>query len=64
MTFSILGSEPLFGFADTLQIRLQSLNMLPSQIILMIYYLLTIEILTGVVGNAVVPIDHKSYRKE
>ena len=64
MPFGILGSGLLFGFADALQIRLQSLGILPPQIILMIPYLLTIAILAGVVGKAVAPSDYKPYKKE
>jgi simple sugar transport system permease protein len=64
MPFGILGSGLLFGFADALQIRLQSLGILPPQIILMIPYLLTIAVLAGVVGKAVAPSDYKSYKKE
>ncbi len=64
MPFGILGSGLLFGFADALQIRLQSLGILPPQIILMIPYLLTIAILAGVVGKAVPPSDYKPYKKE
>lgn len=64
MPFGILGSGLLFGFADALQIRLQSLGILPSQIILMIPYLLTIAILAGVVGKATPPSDYKPYKKE
>ena len=64
MPFGILASGLLFGFADALQIRLQSLGILPPQIILMIPYLLTIAILAGVVGKAVAPCDYKPYKKE
>ena len=64
MPFGILASGLLFGFADALQIRLQSLGILPPQIILMIPYLLTIAILAGVVGKAVAPSDYKPYKKE
>ena len=64
MPFGILGSGLLFGFADALQIRLQSLGILPPQIILMIPYLLTVAILAGVVGKAVAPSDYKPYKKE
>ncbi len=64
MPFGILGSGLLFGFADALQIRLQSLGILPPQIILMIPYLLTIAILAGVVGKAVAPSDYNPYKKE
>ncbi len=64
MPVGILASGMLFGFADALQIRLQSLGILPPQIILMIPYLLTIAILAGVVGKAVAPSDYKPYKKE
>ena len=64
MPYGILASGLLFGFADALQIRLQSLGILPPQIILMIPYLLTIAILAGVVGKAVAPSDYKPYKKE
>ena len=64
MPFGILASGLLFGFADALQIRLQSLGILPPQIILMIPYLLTIAVLAGVVGKAVAPSDYKPYKKE
>ncbi|MFA9435698.1 MAG: ABC transporter permease [Candidatus Bathyarchaeota archaeon] len=64
MPFGILGSGLLFGFADALQIRLQSLGILPPQIILMIPYLLTMAVLAGVVGKAVAPSDYKPYKKE
>ena len=45
----------LFAAAETLQIRLQGSNALPSQFIEMIPYLLTIIALAGVVGRAVAP---------
>jgi len=64
MPYGILASGLLFGFADALQIRLQSLGILPPQIILMIPYLLTIAILAGVVGKAVAPSNYKPYKKE
>jgi simple sugar transport system permease protein len=64
MPFGILGSGLLLGFTDALQIRLQSLGILPPQVLLMIPYLLTIEILAGVVGKAVAPSDYKPYKKE
>jgi simple sugar transport system permease protein len=58
------GASMLFGFADALQIRLQSLGILPPQIILMIPYLITIAVLAGVVGRAIPPSDYKPYEKE
>ena len=45
----------LFAAAETLQIRLQGLQLVPSQFVEMIPYLLTIIALAGVVGRAVPP---------
>jgi ABC-type uncharacterized transport system permease subunit len=45
----------LFAAAETLQIRLQGTQALPSQFVEMIPYLLTIVALAGVVGRAVPP---------
>jgi ABC-type uncharacterized transport system permease subunit len=45
----------LFAFAETLQIQLQGNQIIPSQFIEMIPYLLTIIALAGVVGRAVPP---------
>jgi simple sugar transport system permease protein len=64
MPFSIFASGLLFGFADALQIRLQSLDLLPPQIILTIPYILTVAILAGFVGKARAPSDYKPYKKE
>ena len=64
MPFGIFVSSLLFGFADALQIRLQSLGILPPQIILTIPYLLTIAILAGFVGKAKAPSDYKPYKRE
>jgi simple sugar transport system permease protein len=44
-----------FAFAETLQIQLQGNEIIPSQFIEMIPYLLTIIALAGVVGRAVPP---------
>ncbi|WP_427365475.1 ABC transporter permease [Candidatus Caldatribacterium saccharofermentans] len=57
-------SSLLFGFADALQMRLQALGVLPSQIILLIPYLVTILVLSGFVGRAVPPARYEPYRKE
>lgn len=54
----------LFGFADALQMRLQALGVLPSQIILLIPYLLTILVLSGFVGRSTPPARYEPYRKE
>jgi simple sugar transport system permease protein len=45
----------LFAAAETLQIRLQGAQALPSQFVEMIPYVLTIVALAGVVGRAVPP---------
>jgi general nucleoside transport system permease protein len=45
----------LFAAAETLQIRLQGLQLIPSQFVEMIPYVLTIVALAGVVGRAVPP---------
>ena len=60
----VFGASLLFGFADALQIRLQSLGILPPQIILAIPYIITIAVLAGVVGRATPPSDYKPYEKE
>ena len=44
-----------FAFAETLQIQLQGTELIPSQFVDMIPYLLTIIALAGVVGRAVPP---------
>ena len=60
----VFAASLLFGFADALQIRLQSLGILPPQIILAIPYIITIAVLAGVVGRATPPSDYKPYEKE
>ncbi len=45
----------LFAAAETLQIQLQGLQLIPSQFVEMIPYVLTIVALAGVVGRAVAP---------
>ena len=45
----------LFAAAETLQIQLQGTQVIPSQFVVMIPYLLTIIALAGVVGRAVPP---------
>lgn len=64
MPFGAFGASVLFGFADALQMRLQALGLLPSQIILTIPYILTIVVLAGVVRKAVPPSNYKPYVKE
>ena len=45
----------LFAAAETLQIQLQGAQLIPSQFVEMIPYVLTIVTLAGVVGRAVPP---------
>ncbi len=62
--FGALGASLLFGFADALQIRLQSVGALPSQIILTVPYILTIVVLAVFVRRRNPPSDYKPYTKE
>src|SRR5512134_3719530 len=49
-------SSLIFGFADSLQVKLQILRVpIPSEFLLMAPYIVTMIILTGVVGRAVPP---------
>jgi len=56
----------LFGFAEALQIRLQSTGIaIPTQIVQMIPYVLTLLVLAGFIGRAVPPAaDGVPYEKE
>ncbi len=60
-----LGAALLFGLPEALQINLaMSLPNIPYQFMSMIPYILTIIVLTGVVGRAVAPAaDGKPYEK-
>ena len=55
----------LFGFADSLQVKLQILRVpIPSQFLLMAPYIVTMIVLAGVVGRAVAPAaDGAPYEK-
>jgi simple sugar transport system permease protein len=55
----------IFGFADSLQVKLQILRVpIPSEFLLMAPYIVTIVVLTGVVGRAVAPAaDGQPYEK-
>ncbi len=64
MPFGAFWASLLFGFSDALQMRLQSLGLMPPQIILAIPYVLTIAVLAGAVGRANPPSDYKPYVKE
>ena len=58
-------SSLIFGFADSLQVKLQILRVpIPSEFLLMAPYILTMIILTGVVGRAIPPAaDGQPYEK-
>lgn len=62
--FGALGASLLFGFADALQMRLQSVGALPSQIVLIIPYVLTVLVLAGFVRKRLPPSDYKPYVKD
>lgn len=59
-------SSLIFGFADSLQLKLQILtSVIPSDFLLMAPYLATMIVLAGVVGRAVAPVaDGKPYEKQ
>jgi simple sugar transport system permease protein len=59
-----LGASILFGFADALQMRLQSVALLPSQIILTLPYILTVVVLAVFARKRIPPSDYKPYTKE
>ncbi|HCK66670.1 MAG TPA: ABC transporter permease [Anaerolineae bacterium] len=58
-------SSLIFGFADSLQVKLQILRVpIPSEFLLMAPYIVTMIILTGVVGRAIPPAaDGQPYEK-
>lgn len=58
-------SSLIFGFADSLQVKLQILRVpIPSEFLLMAPYIVTMIILTGVVGRAIPPAaDGQPYDK-
>ncbi len=64
MPLGAFGASLLFGFSDALQMRLQTLGILPPQIILTIPYILTIIVLAGVIGRVTPPSDYKPYTRE
>lgn len=59
-------SSMIFGFADSLQVKLQILRTpIPSEFLLMAPYIITILVLTGVVGRAIPPAaDGQPYEKQ
>ena len=58
-------SSLLFGFADSLQVKLQILRVpIPSEFLLMAPYIVTMVVLAGVVGRALAPAaDGQPYEK-
>jgi len=56
----------LFGFADSLQLKMQILSIpIPSEFLAMAPYIVTIIVLTGVIGRAIPPAaDGKPYEKQ
>jgi general nucleoside transport system permease protein len=59
-------SSLLFGFADSLQVKMQILQVpIPSEFLAMAPYIVTIIVLTGVVGRAIPPAaDGSPYEKQ
>jgi ABC-type uncharacterized transport system permease subunit len=59
-------SSMIFGFADSLQVKLQILRTpIPSEFLLMAPYIVTMIVLTGVVGRAIPPAaDGVAYEKQ
>lgn len=62
--FGCLAASFLFGITDALQMRLQALGILPSQIILLLPYVITILVLAGFVGRSTAPSNYKPYVKQ
>ena len=63
--FGAYTSSMIFGFADSLQVKLQILRTpIPSEFLLMAPYIVTMIVLTGVVGRAIPPAaDGQPYEK-
>jgi len=64
--FGAFGSSLIFGFADSLQTKLQILSVpIPSEFLLMAPYLVTMVVLAGVIGRAMPPAaDGEPYEKQ
>ena len=64
--FGAFASSLIFGFADSLQIKLQILRVpIPSEFLLMAPYIVTMIVLAGVVGRAIPPAaDGQPYEKQ
>ncbi|MCC7119407.1 MAG: ABC transporter permease [Anaerolineales bacterium] len=63
--FGAFASSMLFGFADSLQVKLQILRIsIPSEFLLMAPYIVTMIVLTGIIGRAIPPAaDGQPYEK-
>jgi simple sugar transport system permease protein len=59
-------SSLLFGFADSLQIKMQIMSVpIPSSFLAMAPYIVTMIVLTGIVGRAIAPAaDGAAYEKQ
>ena len=66
MPFGAFGASLIFGFAESLQGKLSILKVpIPSQVLLMAPYIVTMIALAGVIGRAVAPAaDGKPYTKD
>ena len=64
--FGAFGSSLIFGFADSIQTKLQILSVpIPSEFLLMAPYLVTMIVLAGVIGRAMPPAaDGEAYEKQ
>lgn len=64
--FGAFTSSLIFGFADSLQVKMQILSVpIPSSILAMAPYIVTMIVLTGVVGRAIPPAaDGQPYEKQ
>lgn len=58
-------SSLIFGFADSLQVKLQILRVpIPSEFLLMAPYIVTMIVMTGVIGRTTAPAaDGRPYEK-
>ncbi len=64
--FGAFASSLIFGFANSLQVKLQILQVpIPSEFLLMAPYIITMIVLAGVVGRVVIPAaDGQPYEKQ
>jgi simple sugar transport system permease protein len=64
--FGAFGGAMLFGFADATQIKLQVMGVhIPYQFLGMLPYIITMVVLTGLIGRAIAPAaDGVPYSRE